>query len=108
MIGDYDERYEIYPGSEDNDFDKDGVTYQDSPADTIWGIAIAADSRVRERFDSMDSDITHTIKLQGEPTLEYAKYKLVRVGDSKEFEPTEPPIRKGKYNKRTLVAVKEI
>lgn len=108
MIGDYDERYEIYPGSEDNTFDQDGVTYQDSPADTVWGDAIAADSQVRQRFDQMDSEITHTIKLQGEPNLEYAKYKLVRVDDNQEFEPTAPPVRKGKYKRRTLVGVKEI
>lgn len=108
MIGDYDERFEIYAGSESNDFEEDGITYEDSPDDTVWGVAIAADSLVRERFDQMDSEITHTIKLQGEPDLQYAKYKLTRVDDNKEFEPTSPPTIKGKYNKRTLVAVKEI
>lgn len=106
MIGDFDERYEIYEGTESTDYEGTSISYSDSPDITVWGKEISADSRVRQQFQSLDSEITSILKLQGNPTLKYAHYKLVRVGDGQEFKPEAPPVRKGEFTKVTYIGVK--
>lgn len=103
MLGNFDERYKIQEGTESKDYD--GKSWSYSTDETAWGKAVDADSKVRERFQSMDSEITNIIKLNGDLTLSYAQYRLVRVSDSQIFEPTAPPVKRGEYNKATFVGV---
>lgn len=104
MIGDFDERYEIQEGTEETNYD--GTTWTWATQETVFGKAVDADSRVRERFQSMDSEITNIIKINGDPTLDYADYRLKRVSDGQIFEPTAPPTSKGEFNRVTYVGAK--
>lgn len=104
MIGNFDERYIIQEGIEEDDYSGTTITWEDR--DTVWGKAVDADSKVRERFKSMDSEITSIIKLNGEPTLTYADYRLKRVSDDQIFEPTAPPVSSGEFNRVTVVGCK--
>jgi len=104
MIGVFDERYTIQEGTEETNYEGTSWTWSDK--DTFWGEAVDADSKVRERYQSLDSEVTEIIKLNGNPTLDYADYRLKRVSDGKIFEPTAPPISKGEFNKVTFVGVK--
>ncbi len=108
MIGDLNERFELYEGTKSYSGSGSEVTYSDTPDATVWGKAVSADSRVRERFDSLDSTVTDIIKLAGKPALDYAEYKIVRVGDSQKFKPEAPPTDMGEYNERTYVGVERV
>jgi len=104
MIGKFDERFIIQEGTEE--IDAGGTTTTWSDQGTHWGASVDADSKVQERYQSLDSEVTEIIKLNGDPTLNYADYRLKRVSDGKIFEPTAPPITKGEFSKVTFVGVK--
>lgn len=104
MLGDYDERYEIQKA--DKTRTSGGTTMSWSTDETAWGKAVDADSKVREQFQSLDSEVTNIIKLFGDITITYADYRLKRVSDSQIFELTQPPITRGEYNKVTFVGVR--
>ena len=104
MIGELNERYEIHEGTETQTGSGTEISY--SKIDTVWGKAVSADSRVRERFDSLDSTVTDIIKLAGDPTLEYDSYKLKRVGDGQWYIPEAPPTEAGEYNRVKFVGVR--
>lgn len=73
----------------------------------LWGNVTDASSRIRERFQALDAEIDHIIKLNGEISEEYGDYRLKRVTDGQVFKPTQAPIVKGKFNSVTYVAVVE-
>lgn len=106
MINNLDQRFEIYKGTEEQTYEGTTITYSDTPDITVWGKEMSADSRVREQFKSLDSEITSIIKLKGTPALEYAHYKLTRVGDGRDFTPEAPPTVKGQFTKITYIGVK--
>lgn len=104
MIGTFNERYEIQKGTETENYS--GTTISWSTKATLWGKEVEADAKVRERYDSLDSNVESVIKLRGNPTLDYDLYRLKRVSDGQIFKPTAPPICKGEFTKMTKIGVK--
>jgi len=106
MIGSFDQRYEIQKGTETTNYE--GTTWTWATQETLFGKEVSASGRVREIYQSLNSEVESIIKLNGDPTLEYDDYRLKRVSDNQIFEPTAPPTRKGEFSRVTYIGVKRV